>query len=525
MIKKYGSKSILFIVLTVCIVIPLLNLISYSDIGAAKELIFTKSFGSLVVNSLSTAIVSSLISLVVALLAAWFLNRSNIKHKNIFVVLLTVPMLIPSISHAIGLIILFGSNGIITKLLGFNFQLFGFSGIVMGSVLYSFPVAFLLLNDVFKYEDFSTYEAAEVLGLSKLQQMQKITYPNIRKSLVTAFFVVFTMVFTDYGVPVMIGGKLQTLSTYMYREIIGLLNFSNGAIIGLLLLIPAVVAFIVDLKLDNTENATVTKAYEIHENKTRDIIGKIFIYGTSFLVILPILAFVVLSSVKQFPNDLTLSMVHIKEAGNLGIWTYLRNSITIALTTAFLGTIISYLTAVVTSRSERSFSTMTLHLLSMFSLAVPGVVLGLAYVLYFNGTMIYNTIFILVLVNIVHFFSSPYLMAHNSLANFSSTFEDIADSLGISKTRMVLDVYIPNTKDTIMEIFTYFFTNAMITISAVSFLSNIMSMPLALLIPQLDAQSLIEPTALISLIILLVNIVFKFLMKFSFDKKKEVEYE
>ena len=168
---------------------------------------------------------------------------------------------------------------------------------------------------------------------------------------------------------------------------------------------------------------------------------------------------------------------------------------------------------------------MTLHLLSMFSLAVPGVVLGLAYVLYFNGTMIYNTIFILVLVNIVHFFSSPYLMAHNSLANFSSTFEDIADSLGISKTRMVLDVYIPNTKDTIMEIFTYFFTNAMITISAVLFLSNIMSMPLALLIPQLDAQSLIEPTALISLIILLVNIVFKFLMKFSFDKKKEVEYE
>lgn len=515
MIKRNYSKYILLVVFLVCIIFPLFNLIAYANLNDAKELIFSAAFGQLLVNSLSTALVSTILSLIVALLAAYFINRSKIKFKNTFSILLTIPMLIPSISHGIGLIILLGNNGIITNLLNVKVELFGFLGIVMGSVLYSFPVAFLILNDVFKYEDYTTYESAEVLGLSKLQQMTKIMYPNIKKALITAFFAVFTMVFTDYGVPLMIGGKLQTLSTYMYREIIGLLNFSNGAIIGILLLIPALIAFIVDLKLDSTKNASVTKKFEIKKNVKRDVLAYAFMLILSIIVVLPIVSFAVLSLVKQFPNDMSLSLIHIKEAKNLGIWDYLLNSVTIALSTAFLGTATSYVTAFVTSRSKRTFSTMTLHLLSMFSLAIPGVVLGLAYVLFFNGTMIYNTIYILILVNVVHFFSSPYLMAHNSLSNFSSTFEDISETLGISKFRMLIDVYIPNTQDTIIEIFTYFFTNAMITISAVSFLASIVSTPLALLIPQLDAQSLIEPTALISLIILVVNIIFKFLMNLS----------
>ena len=134
-------------------------------------------------------------------------------------------MLIPSISHAIGLIMLLGNNGIITKLLSLDIHLFGPLGIVLGSVFYSFPVALLLINDSFAYEDYTVYEAADVLGISPWEQFKNITLYNLTKPLIAASFAVFTMVFTDYGVPLMIGGKFQTLSTYMYREIIGLLNF------------------------------------------------------------------------------------------------------------------------------------------------------------------------------------------------------------------------------------------------------------------------------------------------------------
>ena len=79
---------------------------------------------------------------------------------------MTLPMLIPSLAHGMGLVFLLGSNGILTNVLGLgsSFSIYGFWGIVAGSVLYSFPSAFLLLYDVLKYEDYSAYEAASVLG-------------------------------------------------------------------------------------------------------------------------------------------------------------------------------------------------------------------------------------------------------------------------------------------------------------------------------------------------------------------------
>ena len=135
--------------------------------------------------------------------------------------LFTLPMLIPSISHGMGLVLLFGDNGIISNLLHMKFFLYGYVGIILGSILYSFPVAFLMLNDTFQYEDYTTYEAASVLGLSKRQQFFTITLPNIKGPLISVVFSVFTMIFTDYGVPLVVGGKSITLPVYMYREVIG----------------------------------------------------------------------------------------------------------------------------------------------------------------------------------------------------------------------------------------------------------------------------------------------------------------
>lgn len=521
--KNRKSKFILFVVFLFAIILPLLNLFTYINIDEVKSLIMDEQFLTLIINSITTTVLATLISVGLALAVSWAMNKSNIKFKNVYSVLLTIPMLIPSISHAIGLIILLGNNGIFPNLFNFQFNLFGFNGIVLGSILYSFPVAFLLLNDAFQYEDYTVYEVANILGIPSIAQFKNITLPNIIKPLIASVFAVFTLVFTDYGVPLMIGGKFQTLSTYMYREIIGLLNFSSGAIIGVILLVPAFIAFIIDYKTsDNYGGSTVTKKIIVKVNKRRDFVANVFVLIICLLLMLPILSFMMLSFVKQFPQDLTLTLEHAKTAKQLGVFDFLLNSITIALATALFGTVTSYLSAYMTARSKKSFSTVALHFISMFSLAIPGVVLGLSYVLFFNGTLIYNTIFILVVVNIIHFFSSPYLMAYNSLNTFSNTFNDISKSFGISNWRMLIDVYIPNTEKTIYEMFSYFFTNAMITISAVSFLSNVRNMPLALLIPQLDSQSLIEPTALVSLIVLFVNIIFKIIMYFNKRKSLEV---
>lgn len=517
-------KYLLLVYLLVTVVLPISTLFSTIRGENVATVLGSAQFLPMLKNSLVTTVLATVISILLSFGLAWMLNRSRIRFKSVFVVLFTFPMLIPSISHGQGLVLLFGDNGILTNLLGWNIGLYGYKGIVMGSVLYSFPVSFLMFHDSFQYEDFTIYEAAGVLGLSRWHQFVTITLPSMQRTILSAVLAVFTMVFTDYGVPLMTGGTVMTLPVYMYREVIGMMNFSGGAVVGVVLLMPAVAAFLMDLHNSGTDAAsgTVTKPYWIGENKGRDLA----VYAVFALVLvvlcMPIVAFVLLSFVKQYPIDLSFSLDTVSKLLSGGIGMYFVNSMAVALLTSLFGTVLSYFSAYVTARCGKSIPNKILHFISMLSLAIPGIVLGLSFVLTFRKVPFYTTIFILVLVNIVHFFSSPYLLAYNSLSKFNPNLEDVAESLGISRLRMLVDVYLPCTRATIVEMYSYYFVNAMITISAVSFLMNFRTMPLALMIPQLESQSFLEGTALVSLMILLINLLEKGI---AFFVKRAVQRE
>ena len=503
-----GLKYLLLAYLLVTVVLPIGTLFS-TICGENVAAVFgSAQFWPMLKNSLVTTVLATIVSILLSFALAWMLNRSKIRFKSVFVVLFTVPMMIPSISHGQGLVLLFGDNGILTNLLGWNIGLYGCKGIVMGSVLYSFPVSFLMFHDSFQYEDFTIYEAAGVLGLSKWKQFVTITLPSMQRTILSAVLAVFTMVFTDYGVPLMTGGTVMTLPVYMYREVVGMMNFSGGAVVGVVLLMPAVAAFLMDLRNsgNSASSSTVTKPYFIEENRKRDIAVYAIFALVLFTLCMPIVAFVLLSFVKQYPIDMSFSLDNLKKLLSGGMGMYFVNSMAVALLTSLVGTCLSYFSAFITARSGKSVPNKVLHFISMLSLAIPGIVLGLSFVLTFKDVPFYTTIFLLVLVNIVHFFSPPYLLAYNSLSKFNPNLEDVADSLGIGRLQMLLDVYIPCTRATIVEMYSYYFVNAMITISAVSFLVNFRTMPLALLIPQLESQSFIEGTALVSLMILVINL-------------------
>lgn len=493
------------------VALPLVVLFAAMDPADLRATFSSPQLLPMLDNSLFSSIWSTVISILLSFSLAFVLNRSRIRFKSVFVVLFTIPMLIPSISHGTGLVLLLGDNGILTNLLGFNIGLYGHTGIILGSVLYSFPVSFLMFHDAFQYEDFAVYEAAQVLGFSSFRQFTAITLPYLRRTLLSASLAVFTMVFTDYGVALMTGGTEMTLPVYMYREVVGMMDFSSGSAIGLILLLPAMVTFLSDLLGKNEAGgAAAQRKYQPTPKRFRDICVYIFFAFVLCLLCLPILAFLCLSFVRQYPIDLAFSLNTVRKLLSSGIRDHLVNSLACALLTALFGTALSYFTACITTLSPQNMMTKLLHLTSMLPLAVPGVVLGLAFVLAFQNICLYSTLFILVVVNIVHFFSSPYLLAYNSLSKFNRNLEDVAQSLGISRMRMILDVYVPSTIPTIIEMYSYYFVNAMITISAVSFLANFRTMPLSLLIPQLDAQSFIEGTAFVSLLILGINLLEKF---------------
>lgn len=506
--KKKNKVSILiFIFLLVTVVYPLLMMLIRVDWSSFNSLITSNSFKEALSNSLFVTVVSTIISIVIAYILAFTLNRTNIKHRAVLKLLLTVPMLIPSISHGLGLINLFGTGGIISRFFGFN--IIGSIGIIIGSVMYSFPVAFLMLDDGFNYIDNSMYDTAKVLGLNKWQTFKKVTLCYLKKPILSASFAVFTMIFTDYGVPLAVGGKFLTLPVFLYKEVIGLLDFSKGTIIGLFLLVPAIISFIFDnFSKDYSSGDFEGKEYKISKNKKRDIILTIILYLFLGFIFLILGSFIYYAFINNPVLDKSFSLKHFEYIISDNIGSYMFNSLFIAIAVSIIGTILSYSAAYVTARVGGKLSKIV-HLLTIATLAIPGIVLGLSYSVSFNNSFIYNTYIIMIIVNIIHFIASPYLMAYNALLKVNRNYEVVAKTCNISTFRIIKDVILPCTKKTIREMLAYFFVNAMITISAITFLFNTKTMPLSLLINNYEGNMMLGEAAIISLIILFFNVIVK----------------
>lgn len=504
---KRSLKLALCVFWLFAVILPLLRMLSTMASVDVITMVTGRKFARALRQSLTVSAVATLIAVSLAGLLAWCVTRTNIRHKGLFSALLTMPMLIPSISHGMGLIIILGANGWLSRLLKLSGGIYGFWGIVAGSVMYAFPVAFLMLCDVLRYEDGAPYEAAAVMGISGADRLSAIALPYLRKPLISVFFATFTMIVTDYGVPLMVGGKYTTLPVMMYQDVIGMLDFGKGSVIGAILLAPALAACALDMMNRDGGNAVfVNRPFPIRENRRRDMAARAVCALVTALVFLPIASFAALAFMNRYPIDMSFSLKNIEQAVHAGAAKYLKNSLFIAAVVSVLGTAVATVNAYVTARHRTKLSG-ALHLMSISSLAIPGLVLGLSYVMFFKSTPIYGTFAMLFLVNSVHFFASPYLMAYNTFGKLNENLEAVGASMGIPQWRMIRDVILPQSAGTIIEMMSYFFVNAMMTISAVSFLANVKTKPVALMITQFEGQMQLECAAFVSLLILAVNVV------------------
>ncbi len=514
--EKWSPSTALKILLCIfwlfAIILPLIRMLSTMATVDVRAVITARKFSKALRQSLTVSFTATVIAVALSGLLSWAVARTNIRHKTILNTLITVPMLIPSISHGMGLVIILGANGWLSRFLGLEGGIYGFWGIVIGSVMYSFPVAYLMLYDVLRYEDGAPYEAAEVMGLTAQNRFFAITLPYLRKPMISVVFATFTMIVTDYGVPLMVGGKYMTLPVMMYQDVIGMLDFGKGSVIGMILLIPALIACILDMANRDKGNAAfVARPYLIKKSAVRDNIARGICIFVIVLVFLPIASFSILGFIAKYPTDMTLSLKNAAQAIHMGAIRYLKNSLIIALVVSFLGTALAIFNAYMTARSRTRLS-YVLHLMSITSLAIPGIVLGLAYVMFFKSTPIYGTFAMLFLVNSMHFFASPYLMAYNTFGKINDNLENVGAAMGIGRWTIIRDVILPQAMGTILEMMSYFFINCMMTISAVSFLANVRNKPLALMITQFEGQMQLECAAFVSMLILSVNVVMKYIL-------------
>ena len=193
------------------LVVPLIIMLTKAN-GNDINYIFSHSkLGNSVLNSFIYSLAGAVIAVILATIVAYFLNRSNIKGKKWYILCLTLPMLIPTLSIGLGIRNLFGEGGLLNLLFNIKYDGRGFPSLIIGAVVFTFPVAFLLIYDSLLYEDKSVYDAANTLGIKRFRSFLGITLPYLRTTLISAFFASFTLIFADYGLPKEVAFKVDTL--------------------------------------------------------------------------------------------------------------------------------------------------------------------------------------------------------------------------------------------------------------------------------------------------------------------------
>ena len=436
----------------------------------------TPAIAASITNSLYVSAASMVMTVALAFVYAYGLTRTLMPWRGLLRVVAMLPLFAPSLVQALAFIYVFGNNGILTRLTEINVGIYGAKGIVVAEVFYCFPHALLILMAALSATDARLYDAARTLGASPLKTFLTVTLPGVRFGLVSACFVVFTLVITDFGAPKAIGGKFSVMATEIYNQVSGQQNFTMGATVSVVLLIPAVVAFFVDRLIQRRQYALVTSSSKPLEARKRPLADwGLFAYCAAIAAFIAglYLALLVYSLVTRWPYNFAPTLKHYR-FDTVGGYAPLLNSVYVAAWSALGGTVLTFAGAYVVEKC-RTVASGPLYLLSILPVSIPGMVLGLAYIFAFNAAgsflnRLYATLAILIISNVIHYFTVGFLTATTALKQMDAEFENVSASLGVPFYRTFWRVTVPIALPAIVSISMYFFLNAMVTLSAVVFL-------------------------------------------------------
>ncbi len=516
-------------------------------VGLANYLEYFRSptLSQSIANSLFTAIFTTLISVTLGFGLAYCLTRTCIPFKGLFKGIALMPLFAPTLLNGIVLIYLFGRKGLITKgffglIPGFEIPLYGPVGIIISEVIYTFPQAMLILTIALGITDARLYEAARSLGAGRWRIFFTVTLPSIKYGLISAVFVCFILAFTDFGAPKVVGGNFNILATDIYKQVIGQQNFVMGAVVSVILLIPTIMAFMVDRIIQRRQVALIAaKSVPLSPSPHRIMDGAALVFYS--LVALLVLAFyatgVFAALVKVWPYQLSLGLSHFQFSGTGGGgYAAFFNSIRMSLYSAVIGTALTFFSAYLIEKIQHfPLLRRMAYFLSILPLALPGLVIGLSYIFFFNAPgwefmgmnipnpfqFIYATMAILVLSNIVHFYTVSFLSATTALKQLDQEFEQVSDAMGVPFYKTLFRVTLPVCLPAVLEVGIYYFVNSMATVSAVIFLYSA-DLPLAAVaIANMDDAGDIAPACAMSVLVLGTNILVRLIYALVTSRLKQ----
>ena len=482
----------------------------YLDVFSGKG--FTTALG----NSFAVSIVSALVAVGIAFVMAYIIHYTRLPRgfKRLIQAVATLPMFLPTITYGFAIIYSFGKQGLITRLLGHQlFDIYGFGGLLVGYVIYTVPVAFLLIHNTMGYVDKKTLVVSKAMGDGTLSTFWIAILRPLLGTLAGAFIQAFFLCFTDFGIPASVGGDYEVIATVLYNEMLGgVPDFNRGAVISVVMLLPSIVSILLLRFLEryNIRYDRISDA-DLRRNPGRDTAWGLSGTVLAILILCMFVVIFVVPLVERWPYQTGFTLEHFQEVfSDNELQTVYLNSLGMALATALFGTLAAYGAALITARSKLpGWCKQVIDAIALVTNTIPGMVLGLAFLFVFSGTSLQNTFPLMILCNIVHYFSTPYLMMKNSLSKMNAGWETTAMLMGDSWPKTILRVVTPNAAASLIETFSYYFINAMVTISALIFLAGARTMVLTTKIKQLQYINEYDQVFVLSLLILATNLIAK----------------
>ncbi|MCH1782732.1 iron ABC transporter permease [Psychrobacter glaciei] len=478
------------------------------------DIISSNDFRQVMLNSFFVAIVSAMSATFLAFILAYTVHWTNLPKgfKQTIKLASLFPMLLPTVTYGFAIIYTFGKQGLLTKIIGFQLfeDIYGFYGMWLGYTIYTLPIAFLLLNNTFQYLDKKFVIVSELMGDSRLRQIDMTVIRPLIGTFAAAIIQCFFLAFTDFGIPASIGGQYKVIATELYTQILGASpSFEKGSVVALFMLIPSVLSILLlwyvarfNVRYDSVEH------FDLPTSKVKDRILGVLSSGILISLLFVFAVIFIIPWIKTWPYEMAFStdtFTKVIESSNL--MRVYKNSLIVATLTAVFGTIITYVAALIYERSGLfKIGKLTIESSALVTNTVPGMVIGIAYLMVFSGSSISNTIFIIVISNIIHYFSTPYLMSKNALSKMNLGWETTASLLGDSWLQSLRRIVVPNSIFTLIEVASYFFISAMVSISAVIFISGAKTMVLTTKIVELQHFARFDEIFILSLMVLLTNI-------------------
>lgn len=473
------------VLLSIFVVLPLLQVVKQSFVGADgtlslssyAKIITTRQNYEAFTNTMQLAVVVSVLATIIGFLFAYCTSHLAIPGKKIFSLMAMLPMVSPPFSVAMSMIMLFGARGLITyTCLGMtDANIYGFTGLVFTQTISYFPIAFLLLAGMLRTIDPSIEDAARDLGASKWQTFRTVTLPLVRPGIANAFLLVFIKSVADFANPMAIGGNYITLAAQIYLQAIGSYDIQGGAAVAVVLLNMAILLFVISKYwLEKKSYVTITGKASQARVMMRE---KAVVYPTAgfcFLISLIVIAIYALipiaSVIKVWGMNYSLTLDHYVYAVTVGGRAIKDTTLLSVIATpiaGIIGMIIAYLVV-----RKNFIGRAYINFSSLLSIAVPGTVIGIGYIMTFNTLplQLTGTATILIAAFVVRALPIGIRAGVSSLQQIDPSIEEAASDLGANATKVFRTITLPLIKNAFFSGLVYAFIRSMTSISAVIFL-------------------------------------------------------